>query len=98
MIEDYSTGFDQRQEEIYNFLTTNELSLAVKRLLDFVRDFSDNPQLAKEAAQISNTLYYLGLSDKKMQDQKEKKTELITQIFLLMESVEQEIISSPDQN
>ena len=58
----------QRKSEIYHLVSSDNLPEAVKRLIDFIRDFSMNEELLIDTILISRELYDL------------KKAEMIGQI------------------
>ena len=84
-----------RSEEIHLLIAADNVGQATKRLMDFVRDFSEDRENLKEVIVISNS--YTRLERLERQgllefDEAEKhRRKLLFQILGLLESIEQEL-------
>ena len=95
MQEMASNDIVKRNEEIYNLLAANDIEQGIKRLMDFINDFNPKSQHLETAIKINRDFQTL-ITNKSLKPEafKEQRKFLISQIFALIDSIEEDLISS----
>lgn len=86
------TDLVARAEEIYDYLASNDISQTLKRLLDFVQDFSNKEIHYQEAIALHQNyaLYQKTLKANHLKESKAQRDALIQNLFDLIESIEKD--------
>ena len=90
-----SNDIVKRNEEIYNLMAANDIEQAIKRLMDYINDFNPKRQHLDTAININRDFQILTANkDLTPDDIKDQRKILIGQVFDLMDSIEEDLISS----
>ncbi len=85
------TDLIARAEEIYDYLASNDISQTLKRLLDFVQDFSTQDTHQQQVITLyqSFRVYNQQLQDKSLAEIKPQRDALVQEVFNIIEQIEQ---------